>query len=201
MNMFKIGDIVKPKEQVSYTITNRENDWAGKVVDIYGDRIVARTIRCLRTRFIGHDFNVCASDFEMCDPPDEKKSIHITTNGKRVTAVLKDGKIIRKAHADCSPNDTFDLYTGADIALKRLFGKEVTEKSETDERFTGYAKWTGSELEGFTNGSVYQFNKGYTIDDNGFKRPCVGVAYTRKELVADGFSVVNGEFCEVKKHD
>lgn len=59
----------------------------------------------------------------------EEETIVIKSNGLTVTAYK--GK--EKAVAKCSPKDKFDLYTGAKLALDRLFGKE--EKTEEKPKF------------------------------------------------------------------
>lgn len=56
--------------------------------------------------------------------------IHITTDGKTTHAVLKEnGKVTKRAKADCSPADDFDFRIGATLAFNRLLGSEVALKS------------------------------------------------------------------------
>ncbi|QNO18957.1 hypothetical protein [Caproicibacterium amylolyticum] len=73
---------------------------------------------------------------DMIEPADSQ-TIVIRSDGKVTTAYLKDGhKTVKSAKSACSPIDTFDLYTGADIALKRLLGKPVEEvKAATEPKF------------------------------------------------------------------
>lgn len=48
-------------------------------------------------------------------------SIHITTDGKTITAVRKEvGKVTKRAKATCTPGDAFDFETGARVAFDRL---------------------------------------------------------------------------------
>lgn len=55
-----------------------------------------------------------------------QKSIHIYTDGKTTTAILKNGKdTIKKAQAKCSPDDEFNFDEGARLALERLLGVNV----------------------------------------------------------------------------
>ena len=66
-----------------------------------------------------------------------KDKIIITHTDTTVTATLGD----KKAVARCHPEDKFDLYTGAKIALDRLFDKEQPEFKpylERDGEFLGY---------------------------------------------------------------
>lgn len=52
--------------------------------------------------------------------------IHITVDGNKTIAVLKEGgKVVKRAEAKCSTEDPFDFETGAYIALKRVFGNDV----------------------------------------------------------------------------
>ena len=49
------------------------------------------------------------------------KKIVITTDGKETLARLyEDGKVVKKATAKCSPDDTFDFNVGAKLAFERL---------------------------------------------------------------------------------
>lgn len=52
--------------------------------------------------------------------------IAITCNGRKTKAVLKCGdEVLRRASASCHPEDDFDQYVGARIALDRLFDRPV----------------------------------------------------------------------------
>jgi hypothetical protein len=54
--------------------------------------------------------------------------ITIESDGKRTTACLfKYGVRVKMASSCCDPNDKFNLFFGADLALKRLFDKEESE--------------------------------------------------------------------------
>lgn len=73
----------------------------------------------------GHCYYICESELA---PVVCKKTIIFTTDGRTTTARLKgDGPVDKVAKAVCNPSDTFDQYTGAKLALDRLFGKEVKE--------------------------------------------------------------------------
>lgn len=55
----------------------------------------------------------------------EGSSIHISVDGNKVVAVIKkDGKVIKRSEAKCSPEDEFNFETGAKIAFDRLFEKK-----------------------------------------------------------------------------
>ena len=58
----------------------------------------------------------------MIEPVIENQSIHITTDGIKVTtAILKQGnQVVKRAHARCNDTDVFDFIVGAKLALIRL---------------------------------------------------------------------------------
>lgn len=72
-------------------------------------------------------------------------TICIKTDGKTVTAYMGDKKGIAK----CSPEDTFDLYTGAKLAIDRLFDKE---KQEENTQKINYKSWIGKKVRVIDNG-------------------------------------------------
>lgn len=54
--------------------------------------------------------------------------IVITVDGKETTAaMMRGGRIIKKATARCNPADRFSLKTGAELALSRLLEKKQPE--------------------------------------------------------------------------
>ena len=56
--------------------------------------------------------------------------IVITSNGKTTLARLYDGnRVIRRAEAKCSPKDTYDFATGANLAYDRLMRPETLTAS------------------------------------------------------------------------
>lgn len=60
---------------------------------------------------------------------DEK--IVITTDGAETLARLFDGnKVVKTATAKCSPADTFDFATGAEIAFNRLMGVKAVKEEK-----------------------------------------------------------------------
>lgn len=66
-------------------------------------------------------------DFNMTDPYD----IHISSDGKTTTArFYVNGKVVRRAEANCHPDDRFNFKTGAEVAFDRLFEKQHKEKKE-----------------------------------------------------------------------
>lgn len=67
--------------------------------------------------------------FEIVKRTDKK--IVITTDGAETLARLFDGnKVIKTATAKCSPADTFDFATGAEIAFNRLMGVKAVKEEK-----------------------------------------------------------------------
>lgn len=69
-------------------------------------------------------YRITAGMLKLAAPP--KTTITISTdNIKFVNAsISQGGKCLKRAYARCHPDDEFDLYVGADIALRRLLGVE-----------------------------------------------------------------------------
>lgn len=58
----------------------------------------------------------------------KKQEIHITVDGNNVHAIMKkDGKVIKRAVAKCSPEDKFDFKIGSRLAMERLLSGNKTK--------------------------------------------------------------------------
>ena len=68
-----------------------------------------------------------AVKFELADAKERYPQIVIKQDGNTVTAYCGSAKGVAK----CSPEDTFDLYTGAQLALARAFGREEKKDEES----------------------------------------------------------------------
>lgn len=130
--VFKVGDRVRALSNVAFTSTK---DVLGTVRVIDGSRIC----------FYGVEFdkNIGGHDMLQFSKPEYKmgnclfvpetalvkvnnQSIHITVDGSKVYAVMKEGKQeVGRGVATCNPSDEFDFKTGAKLAMDRLLGKEV----------------------------------------------------------------------------
>lgn len=86
--------------------------------------------------------------FPMIEYKPELRTICIKTDGNTVTAYMGDKKGIAK----CSPEDTFDLYTGAKLAIDRLFDKENQEKNTQK---INYKSWIGKKVRVIDNEFSY----------------------------------------------
>lgn len=110
----------------------------------------------------------------------EYPSIVITCKGRKTKAVLRRGDVVlRRASASCHPEDDFDQYVGASIALDRLFDRPVdvdahehTKHSAMPKPFEGKAVCVArNELNDaakyFTVGRGYEFRNGKVSCDDG----------------------------------
>ena len=123
----------------------------------------------------------------------------IYKEGREVIALEKNtGK---KGIAKCHPNSKFDIEIGAALAFKRLM-KTIKEWEEPYNGYVFVAK--NEQVEGFTQGKIYQVVDGYIIDDDGFKRPDTSIGGSRT-LERLKWFYNNGrhhmEFYEVKNKD
>lgn len=103
-----------------------------------------------------------------------KDKIVISHDGKTTTAALchEDGTK-KTATANCAPEDKFDFFAGAELALKRLIGKEDVgmKKPEIPKYYNGKVVCVKSEFtRDFTIGKVYEFVDGAVKDNRGASR-------------------------------
>ena len=90
------------------------------------------------------------SEFEPISNTNQK--IVITTDGKETLARLyEDNKVVKKATAKCSPEDTFDFKKGADLAYERLM--------EEQKYFMGKAVCIKAPTFRLTVGKIYDFSE------------------------------------------
>ena len=113
-------------------------------------------------------FNMVGTNFNFSEDTFEKKlhqKIVITTDGKETLARLYDGdKVVKKATAKCSPDDTFDFNVGAKLAFERLTEK----KEEPPKYYNGKAVCIETKpYFAYTVGKVYEFKDGLTTINNG----------------------------------
>ena len=86
--------------------------------------------------------------------------ILITSDGKTTLARLYDGeKVTRSAETKCSPTDTYDFATGANLAYGRLM------RPAEPKCYNGAVVCIWSESEFFTVGKVYTYKDGIVNGD------------------------------------
>lgn len=98
---------------------------------------------------------------------DAREQVVIYRCGQSVFA--KDLMTHRIAEAKCSPEDKFDFYKGAALALDRLFNREEP-KPEEPKYFTGDVVCVYSDFGWWTVGRVYPVENGIIVDDTGDPR-------------------------------
>lgn len=134
--VFKVGDRVrairniasKPTKDVLGTVRVSDHQ-AGSFYGIEFDKNIGGHAMMELTKpeyKKGHCYFVLEKDLVKVENP----SIHITTDGAKVLAVMKEGKQeVGRGVATCNPTDEFDFKTGAKIAMNRLLWEEVKELS------------------------------------------------------------------------
>ena len=142
MAKFKIGDTVK----CTYAYSGNEHikDEIGTVCRDYGDGdygidfgkdVDGHDCRC--TCIYGHGLAIPAKYLERAIPKKTKVLIYHMEN--TVVAKLLDGKtLIAQGEGRCSQNDTFNLLTGAQIALLRLARTQHVKLVIPKEVFDGF---------------------------------------------------------------
>lgn len=126
MTKFQVGDLIEGTAAANFRYSITRQGWRGRVTAVSDDgrRIDAKAEDCLNMEF--HE--LIARCFKLIERPaaGTDTTVVIRHDGATTTAVLRRGReTVRTATAKCSPEDTFDAYTGASTALARLFGREV----------------------------------------------------------------------------
>jgi hypothetical protein len=117
-----------------YGVTNKENNWIGTVMQIYGDgTFSAKTISCTHrctARKVFVDLNPGFFEPVEEEPTtakqQEKELLRVTTCNKEIKIYYKD-KFIAKAK--CSKEDNYDEEFGLNLALRR-FCKTLKDSHE-----------------------------------------------------------------------
>lgn len=132
MAKFKVGDKVRILD--GSNIKNYSGTWCPESMKKFVgevDVIKKVIVNCNCNGNVGYymehnDFIWDERGLELVEVP---QKIVITTDGKRTTAVLYDGKKrIDEASAVCSDDDEFNFMTGAKIAFERLTEEKEPER-------------------------------------------------------------------------
>lgn len=103
--------------------------------------------------------------------------IVISSTGDETTArFYEDIKCPMIATVRRYHKDKYDIFTAADEAVKKLFGKQGKTIGQTEPEkpkgYTGKAMcFTDLNFQPFTKGKIYDFVDGNVVDDDGVKRP------------------------------
>lgn len=91
------------------------------------------------------------------------KEIYITQEGNTVHAIMKkNGEVVKRKKAVCSEEDDFNLETGVNLAIRRLFG-HYTNKSYSC-KVACVVSWQPA----FTLDKIYTVKNGVIINNRGY---------------------------------
>ena len=168
---FKIGDRVKIIKPVSSAL------WAagktGRVIDNDNTPYVPYLVVIDEPPHTNHIIpcRVWCAEIELLEPRTAHPVIVITTDGKTVTAVKRQGKtIITRGDARCNDSDEFDFNVGAALAFARCIGAKAVEKARIEDTkpqlFSGKIICVESdEPNWWTPGKIYEVKDGAAVDD------------------------------------
>lgn len=94
----------------------------------------------------------------------------IKRNGNTITVHMGD----LHGTAKCSPDDQFDLYTGCELALRKVLGSEKKEPKEPEKPKYYNGKMVCVEngrYDWWTVGKIYEYKDGVVTADDGDKYP------------------------------
>lgn len=133
MLKYKVGDRVRivSKWADPEGPQNRDgkmNCWLGKIMTV-------AYVNGYNCRMMEDNGLWCWNDSLIAGLAEAPESIHITRDGNTVHAVHKRGdKVVGRASAKCSPDDTFDFAVGAKLAVERVFAvREVSRQAKVGE--------------------------------------------------------------------
>ena len=168
---FNIGDKVtlKPYEKVRNHVGISKGSWEsdrakGKMtVSKVSPHMGHYNIELMETSLTYDDSNF--AEYDCLTVPSQK--IVIISDGKATLARLYDGeKVTRSAEAKCSPADTYDFATGANLAYDRLMRPEAASVKPQDKpRFKAGDKAkviANTCVHGAEIGSIVTLDKPYT---------------------------------------
>lgn len=179
MSKFKVGDKVRVrswedmKKQYGVNVlgniktpgdlfTTSMKQYCGKVV-IINSVIKSFCKRGLYT--IKNDkVNWTFSD-AMFEPRVVCNTVVIYEKGNQVIAL--DKATGKTGVAICSSEDTFDFYTGADLAFERLRGRANPAKVRSPKYYNGEIVCINTAADNFTVGKIYKVKNGKFTDDCG----------------------------------
>lgn len=183
MAKFKVGDRVKVRSwdsmakeygmdggsiQIPCVFVPKMRKYCGQVVTI---RFISSTGRYLIKEDNGYGWVFSEQMFEPGVFAETKHSPKKTTStsGSKVTVYREGKKVIaideasgKTGVARCHPEDRFDFFIGAEIALTRL--KAECEKPEY---YSGEIVCTKAVGHGLTTGKIYTVEDGKFVDDEG----------------------------------
>lgn len=179
MTKFKVGDTVKVVSGLGI----------GNVfpVGTVGKVVEANVAAMVKSSTSIGDFGRVSQYVSDCDlelvsdskarPDKPLWKIVISSTGDETTArFYEDIKCPMIATVRRYHKDKYDIFTAADEAVKKLFGKQGKTIGQTEpEKSKGYTGkamcFTDLNFQPFTKGKIYDFVDGNVVDDDGVKRP------------------------------
>lgn len=123
---FKVGDKIIANKKASARYGYTKEGWIGMVTDVYDPPLFGDEFRAVGLSDEDDDcrFGLEEKYFDLLKetiPETIPQKIVVTSDGKRTTAKLYDGKnLVKTATASCAPEDKFDFNYGAALAIERL---------------------------------------------------------------------------------
>lgn len=112
---------------------------------------------------VKEDVNYCLFIDDMLENPIEVVVIY--RNGNKVVACDKQTK--KEGIAICSPEDEFNFYIGAELALARLAGTKEPAKERGSKYYSGDIVCVSTAASNLTVGKIYKVREGKFRDNNG----------------------------------
>lgn len=169
---YKAGQKVRVREDLKSRTYTSESSVIKANVNLSMLKLSGKTVVIKEVNPFGiyHIENLpdCGWVAEMFEPIHNEKIV-ITTDGVTTTAKKYDGKkIIKEAKAICSKDDVFNFEVGAKLAMERLLGGGIPEKSLYNGRVI-CTNNNGSPL--YVTGKIYEFVNG-ELTENGAPLCC-----------------------------
>lgn len=170
MIKFRVGDKVRVRKDAP------KNNWVASM-DEYINRVM--TVDDIFSDGVGVVENVWKWNFENIELSEETIVIYRKENN--TFGILKrDGKEVKRSSAECSPEDTYSLETGARLVIERLFAPEPYNHKLVCTRGAGH----------FRMGKLYEVKDGILYGDVGYE---TGIGFCPPYILFTNLDEVNKE--------
>ena len=128
MLKYKVGDRVRIVSK--WADPEWKQNWDGAMDCWLGKTMTVAYVNGYNYRMMEDNGSWWWNDSLIAGLAEAPESIHITRDGNTVHAVHKRGdKVVGRASAKCSPDDTFDFAVGAKLAVERVFASSSEPKT------------------------------------------------------------------------
>lgn len=104
---------------------------------------------------------------EHLKPLTETWKVLIIPNGDKTTGKLyKNGKVVKSVETTKHPDDKYSIEEACKVIIDRMFEEEATY-------YNGKVVCVNSNNSFITQGKIYEFKDGHSIDDEGSRLPCL----------------------------